>query len=152
MRKSVVLTICVIYILSIVLVGYLGIKLAIFDPILYVQSIELIDDPYSDSYKISHPPRYPDQDFVVKEYSKGLKFRLYCKVMPENATNKEVEFIVNMPDNAVGKLQITSDGEVSVLSDDFDILYAKVYILSKDGQKARSRDFTVQINNFKNPT
>ena len=46
MKKSVIITIIVIYVLAIVVVGFIGLKMKVYDEQKYVEKIECISDGY----------------------------------------------------------------------------------------------------------
>ena len=48
MKKSVIITIIVIYVLAIVVVGFIGLKMKVYDEQKYVEKIECISDGYKD--------------------------------------------------------------------------------------------------------
>ena len=47
MKKSVIITIIVIYVLAIVVVGFIGLKMKVYDEQKYVEKIECISDAVS---------------------------------------------------------------------------------------------------------
>ena len=46
MKKSVIITIIVIYVLAIVVVGFIGLKMKVYDEQKYVEKIECISDGF----------------------------------------------------------------------------------------------------------
>lgn len=85
MKKSVVLAIGVIYVLAIVIVGLIGIKMHIYDAIVYVNEIVCESDDYNaydvddEAYKQGY------SGYIQCEYSANVKVLVKCKYLPENA-------------------------------------------------------------------
>ncbi|MBQ2891451.1 MAG: hypothetical protein IJE45_01005 [Bacilli bacterium] len=85
MKKSVILTISIIYILAIVVVGFLGIALKVYNEKVYVEKIICITDGYvaveNDEYCDGVITVQKNQEVVIK-----------CQVEPDNATNPNLRF------------------------------------------------------------
>lgn len=142
MKKSVVLAIFAVYILSIVIVGLLGMKIAVYDEIKYVDSIKLIDSPNGD-YTVTHGSKNePDTDFIRLEYKKDLSFRLYYEVSPIDATDTRVAFEFDT-EQFSDAIEITSDGIVTVKVN--QLIYVYGFIISQDGNKVKSRKICIYI-------
>lgn len=90
MKKSVIIIIGVIYIASIVLIGFLGMKITSYDEIFYVNKIECINENAvekedgSKSIEFIYDENLPPEENVVQ---------IFWKVYPEDATNRRVEFM-----------------------------------------------------------
>lgn len=111
MKKSVILMIAIIYIIAIVLVGFLGLKMKVYNEKKYVESIECI----SEDYVVNENKINPD-DFdgsIKKTYRKGLKIELVCRVLPENADNKKLKYIYD-EENAPFIITENEDGTAVV--------------------------------------
>ena len=84
MKKSVVILIALIYVASIALVGFLGLKAKSYNVIVYAESIEILND-YSverqtgDKYIIFNPASDTDKSI-----------QLDCKIKPDNASDKKI--------------------------------------------------------------
>ncbi len=141
MKKSVILAILVIYIFAIVVVGLWGIKTYFFNPTVYVSEIQLVDSE-DGAYKVETTPDQPDVDYIRLTYVEGLKFKIYYKVLPDNATSKAVEFDFDTS-KYEGKIEVTSDGEVIVRTN--ERMTIDGFIRSQDGVKAKSRRIRIMI-------
>lgn len=92
MKKSVILTILIIYIIAIVVVGFIGIALKIYDEKKYVESIECSTEGYvpesldgkSDGYIEVQYKKNTDNLVVIK-----------CRALPADATNTKLKLIVD---------------------------------------------------------
>ena len=94
MKKSVILTISIIYILAIVIVGFLGIALKVYNEKVYVEKIICITEGYetvenNDDYDGIINAKV-NQEIVIK-----------CHVEPDNATNPKLRF--EFEDDLLGK-------------------------------------------------
>lgn len=109
MKKSVILAISVIYILAIVVVGFIGMKMKAYNPTIYVESITCISDGYKE---------YPDDQnnadgYIATVYSEGLKVLLKCKISPDNATSKKLEYNYDKTSQTF-KLVVNEDGTATI--------------------------------------
>ena len=87
MKKSVVILIALIFIASVVLVSFFGLQFKTFDEIVYVESIEILEDnlktnPEGQKYVVI----LPDEN-GVRQYQ--IKYRVH----PDNATDDSVTFV-----------------------------------------------------------
>lgn len=118
MKKSVAILIGIIYIVSIVIVGFFGLKIKGYDTTTYVTEVAFVGDDVStmdDGTKL-----------IVIDYSEGLTYQLQWKVSPDDATHPEVRF---------GYDETTTVGEVN--QEGLITFYKKgvisVFIHSTDG-------------------
>ncbi len=118
MKKSVAILIGIIYVVSIVVVGFFGLKIKGFDTTTYVTEVTFIGnelDEMDDGTK-----------FVEITYSETHTYQLKWRVSPDDATHPEVSF---------GYDETTNVGEVS--QDGLVTFYRpgviSVYIHSTDG-------------------
>lgn len=103
MKKSVIILIAVVYILSIFVVSFLGLEIASFNKIVYVENIEIINEVDGDSCMVSSEKRVcvkenhntGDKYFVVKfdPFAEATVVNIDWRVYPDNATNKDVTII-----------------------------------------------------------
>lgn len=86
MKKSVVLVIVLIYIVSIVLVGFIGLKMKVYEENIYVERIVCKNDEFvlDENSNISGK--------IFKTYTEGLRVNIICEVIPENATNQKLDY------------------------------------------------------------
>lgn len=82
MKKSVILTICIIYIFAILIVGFLGQPMKVYGEKVYVDDIECVNKEFN-----------KDTNSIQKIYQEGLVYNLKCIVKPENATEKKLDYI-----------------------------------------------------------
>lgn len=114
MKKSVVILIALIYVASIALVGYLGLKARTYNDVIYVETLEILHEYKTDSNGAKHIVFIPnDED--------DKSFQLNCRVLPENASNQKVIYALeNDCTEAVidenGLLTFTVDGSKQVYS------------------------------------
>ena len=90
MKKSVVILIAIIYISAIALVSFFGLKHKVFDEVVPVSSIEIINDGVeynadTGSYKTT---LRPDEEGV-------RAFRIEYRVHPDNASEASVSFTID---------------------------------------------------------
>ena len=102
MKKAVIILIGVVYVLSIFIVSFLGLEIAAFNKIVYVEKIEIINEVDGDACKVS-----TEKPVCVKENSNGDKYfvvkydpfaeatvvHIDWRVYPDNATNSDVTLI-----------------------------------------------------------
>ena len=89
MKKSVVVLIGIIYIASIALVSFFGLKFKVFEEIVYVERVELLNEDLKESTTSGfdyYTVIYPDEN---GERRYQIKYRVY----PDNATDQTVDFI-----------------------------------------------------------
>lgn len=119
MKKSIILLIFVIYVASIVIIGFFGVKLASYDPVIYVKQIEILND---DLRTNADGDKYILHQFVEGELN---VVTLFTKVWPENATKRNVTYSYSSND----KVEIDKIGNV-IFSAPTTVT---VYIRSQDG-------------------
>lgn len=97
MKKSVIILLAIIYIASIALVSFFGLKFKVFEEIVYVERIELLNEGLEDTgsdefgkYAIVHPDENGEWRYQIK-----------YRVHPDEATNSEVEFSYDTQNTAV---------------------------------------------------
>ena len=94
MKKSVILTIAVIYILAIVVVGFMGIRMQVYEEKVYVDEIVMLTEgykPYTKDTALGESKLNEGIDgYITKSFKEGLKVELKCQVKPDNADNKNL--------------------------------------------------------------
>ena len=90
MKKATLMLIAVVYVASIVVISVLGLKSVVYNRVVPVQKIECINEPdenvdvaYQDGKKL----------IKVKYIDTNTMIQLYWRVLPDDATNKEVRFV-----------------------------------------------------------
>lgn len=129
MKKSVILAIAVIYIASIITVGFIGIALKIrAGDVKYVESINCVTDGYT-----TDPELTSDKDgnkivdgAIPVTFEAGLQVVIKCQAVPSDAKNPTLKYVLdnnagydanNPPDDLTGKqfsYVINNDGTLTV--------------------------------------
>ena len=129
MKKSVIILIGLIYVASIVLVSYLGLKAKSYNDITYAESLVIEND-----YEVG----INGKEITVKANADGTAtFQFICKVLPENAKNTKIIYTVD--DFVKNHVTISESGlltadDIIVGLDDYDF---KVYIASDENPSIR---------------
>lgn len=90
MKKSVILTIVVIYIFAIVIVGFIGIRQGAYNENKYVNDIVIISNNYVKYDVESDEAKSGIEGHISTSFVEGLKIEIKCQVKPDNATNKKL--------------------------------------------------------------
>lgn len=136
MKKSVIIVIGIIYIASIVFIGFFGMKITAFDEIYYVKKVECtnfeITKVASDGAKVIQFIFDP-----AKSQEENV-FQLQWKVLPEDASNRNVEFVYDKESKVgsvdmFGRVFIEGKGSITIdiVSTDGSNIKEKVRIVSK---------------------
>ena len=110
MKKSVIILIALIYIASIALVSFFGLKFKVFDEIVYVSSIELLNT----DIKEANETQKLEYDYYVvirpNAETGERRYQIEYRVHPDNATNQEVDFVY---DESIEGVSVSEDGIVA---------------------------------------
>ncbi len=120
MKKSVVILIAIIYVAAIALVSFFGLQYKVFEEIISVERIEILnsglkDDGNGGKYIVIYPDENGDRRFQIE-------YRVY----PDNATDNSIEFSYDKQNKnvTVDEFGVVSfDGSGSV----------KVWVIARDG-------------------
>lgn len=85
MKKSVIILIGIIYIASIVFISFFGMKMVLYNETVYVEKVECINDDIKENSS--------GEKYIILNYEEGLVYQIRWRVYPDNASNKEVEFV-----------------------------------------------------------
>ena len=119
MKKSVIISIALIYALSIFLVTFFGLKHKTFNEIIYVSQVEIIEDnaSYTASgikYIILSPDENGNRQYQIK-----------WKVTPEDANNTKVDFVydtqkkhVSVDENGLVTFTTSGSADIKVVATD----------------------------------
>lgn len=109
MKKSVVFSIAVIYLIAIIVVGFLGQALKVYNENIYVESISCISEDYK-PYKEKDPEYKEGYSGYIQpdQYTDGLQVLIKCRVEPANATHKDLQYI--SADTSICTIQKQEDG------------------------------------------
>ena len=129
MKKSVLIVIGLVYIASILIIGFFGMRQVVYSNIIYVKEIECINEEARDmgSYKM-----------IVVDYVEGnTGVQLSYRVTPDDATNKDVQFVYNEEQNValvteLGAVIFNSPGLiiVQIKSTDGSVASETVWVLA----------------------
>ena len=90
MKKPVILIIALVYILAIVVVGFLGIPARVYNPTTFVTDIALVFDDKLEKIPEKETDKVPNR---FKVFSDGaITFNITAKPIPNEATNKKIIF------------------------------------------------------------
>ena len=135
MKKSVILMICVVYIFAIVIVGFLGLAMKVYDENKYVKEIQCINKEYKPN------PNKKENDgaedgFINISYEKGLVFNLNCIVKPDDATQKKLEYI-GEDDSTIYSIEVQSDGTANIVFKTDGVAIIIVKATDTEGKKIK---------------
>lgn len=127
MKKSVILAIAVIYIASIITVGFIGIALKIrAGDVKYVESINCVTDGYSSEAVVDREGNKVADGSIEVTYEAGVQVVIKCQAVPSDAKNTTLKYVLdtnagydatNPPDDLTGKTfsyVINNDGTLTV--------------------------------------
>ncbi|MCI5938850.1 MAG: hypothetical protein MRZ17_02955 [Acholeplasmataceae bacterium] len=112
MKKSVILLVSAVYIFAIVIVGFLGLKMRVYDPTIYVEKIVCETKGYHE-YSEEDKIKKDHDGYIQVEYAKDLVVEINCKPNPDNATNKSFDYSILGNTNRY-ELTIKNDGTASI--------------------------------------
>ena len=105
MKKSTILLLVVVYIVSFFVIGLLGHSIRNYDPEIYPESIEIIDP--DNRTTVSKDTTDPDTGellynyyFVYKNYKSGDSVRIRANIKPDNCTYPDVKFTKDASDTS----------------------------------------------------
>ena len=110
MKKSVILIISVIYILALVFVGT-SLKLAVYNPVVYVTDIEVLNDDYVEYTEENQIEDY--KGYIKQKWTDGLKIELKCRAKPYDATNVALNYAYD-PTVTFATFENTSDNSLII--------------------------------------
>ena len=123
MKKSVIVLIAIIYVAAIGLVSFYGLKFKVFEEIIPVESVELLNTGLKVNDK-------GETYVVIRPDEKGRRqYQLEYRVRPDNATDTKVRFEIS---SASGTATVSETGLVVFEKTDT----AKVFIIAADGSNA----------------
>lgn len=128
MKKSVIILIALIYVLSIALVSFFGLKAKDFHEIVYTNGIELLNE----NIKIDKETGEP-YDVVYPDANGEWKYQLKYRVHPDNATDNSVTF--SMDEQAKSYATIDENGIVTLTRANRSVT---ITIQANDGSGAKA--------------
>ena len=131
MKKSVLIVIGLVYIASILIIGFFGMRQVVYSNIIYVREIECINEEARDM---------GDYKMIIVDYIEGnTGVQLSYRVTPDDATSKDVRFIYDENQTVA---TVTDLGTVVFNSPGLIV----VRIASTDGTIASETVWIVAIN------
>lgn len=130
MKKSVVILIAIIYVASIALVSFFGLKFKVFEEIVYVETVELLNTD------IKPAPSSYDCDYyvTVQANSSGeRRYQVLHRVHPDNATDQRVDFVLNPVQTGSSEVQATIDENGLVIFSGTGRAAVIVTVVAKNG-------------------
>lgn len=101
MKKSTLIVIGIIYIASIVIISVFGLKAVVWDVVTPVTAIECLNET-DDKCTVTEEDgkkfikiKFDEPGKLENGVPTGTMLQLYWRVLPDNATNKEVRFVYN---------------------------------------------------------
>ena len=133
MKKSVVILILVIYLASIALVSFFGLDFKIFEEVIYVEKIEILNKG------LKHNDTWGDYVVITPDSEGALRYKIDYRVYPDEATNQDVSFAFDSQATGVtvtdsGLVEFESPGmiKVKVVSTDGTNVEAAITIIAKN--------------------
>ena len=117
MKKSTILLLVVVYILSFFVIGLLGSSIKAYDPEIYPESIEVIDSDNKTTVSKDVRDRKTGQllynyYFVLTNYKNGDSVRLKSIVKPDKCTYSKVNYIKESGDTTFNLDTITTNPNI----------------------------------------
>lgn len=148
MKKSVILTIAVIYILAIVIVGFLGIKMKVYNEKVYVKDIIVLTDGYQEYTDDTNVGKDKIEKgingYIKNTFKEGLKVEIKCQVIPDNATEKKLDYTYLKKDESY-IITIQDDGTAVIEFKKPGVLLLTVNSTDNAGAK---KTIEIMANNF----
>ena len=126
MKKSVVILIAIIYVASIALVSFFGLQFKIFEEIVDVESVEILNEGLKEN------ATWGKYTTIAPDASGEWHYQIKYRVHPDNATNTAVDF--NLAATPEGCATIDENGVVTFSKSGM----AKVYVIATDGTNAEA--------------
>lgn len=131
MKKSVVILIGVIYIAAIALVSFFGLQFKVFEEIVDVEFIELLDKDNKMDYSDYLGGNY----IVVSRDANGeASYQIEYRVHPDNATNQGVNFVYDEVDG----ITVDENGVVKFAANSAENMLT-VIVVAKDGTNKQAK-------------
>ncbi len=150
MKKSVILLIAVIYILAIVIVGFIGLRMKVYNPVIYVDKITCVSKNFKEYTleQLENNPNLKDEvendhlvGYIEEKFVEGLEVEIRCEISPENATDKGLTYSTNVSDKY--ELIVNKDGTCKIKF--YKNAFATVTVESNDNNKSKSR-IKIRVN------
>ena len=103
MKKSVVILIAIIYIASIAVVSFFGLKYKVFEEEIFVEEIRILNDGLKEN------DLWGKYVVIFQNENGEWRYQIQYRVFPDDATNKKVKFAYDHDSKAT----VTDDGVVT---------------------------------------
>jgi len=152
MKKPVIILISLVYILAIVIVGFIGVKARVFNPKTYVEDIEVSFDPKL-TQKTPGPNEATDYKYHI-DSGEAVSFYIRASVLPHEATDQLIIF--EKRDDTVDFYTIQTELKNGYNTATFvcapleydDIKIISVYLRPTDGNKKLVKKIDIVITNW----
>lgn len=150
MKKPVIILVAIIYVISVVIVGFIGIQTRVFNPVVFVTDIQLNFD--ENLAKIDSTAEGVDYAYKIFA-SEEVTFSVTANVLPNNATNKQCIF-EKRDELTSYTFETQFNGEFTITSFKCSpVEYGGVYSLRMkvkptDGNKSLYKVFDIFVYNF----
>jgi hypothetical protein len=138
MKKSVIILIAIIYIASVALVSFFGLKAKLFDQVVYVSEIEILNKDIREAPEFAKA----EYDYYVvispNETTGERKYQIEYRVRPDDATNQEVDFVydkttpgVTVSDSGIVTFEHSGSVIVSLIPKDGGDCSVKIAVMAR---------------------
>lgn len=125
MKKSVIITIAVIYIIAIFVVGFIGMEIKVANELVPVENIICVSEGVKKPTSLD-----AGYDYVInKNYVEGLKVEIKCQILPDNATQKKLDYIY---DDTKTSYQVTVNDDGTAFVEFFEGGSATIRVKATD--------------------
>lgn len=152
MKKTSIIAIALIYLVAVILVGFMGIKLKVYDPVIYAEKIVWNSTEFEnnkqfkvvkDKEKLAEKNIKADAslDYTVFEFTEALTINIKCYCEPLNATNNKLDYYFDNTGLEYVTLKIKDDNTCDL---SFDRAAAfTLFVKSTDGKNIT---YSIRIN------
>lgn len=139
MRKSVILLIGIIFIASVVVINFFGMKMAVYNEVVQVETVKCLNenDPENnveiDTFESKKLIKVKFGEPANKDSLTGTMLQLEYRVYPDNASNKEVKFVYAATTPNV-EFYKNADGKETGLILFYGLTFFTLEIISIDGR------------------
>ena len=138
MKKPVILALIAMYVLSIVVVGYMGGAFKLYNPVQYVESIVCENEEAVETHYTGEDRKQGGDFYISKEFTgEELIFDVVCKVLPVTATETGIEYFCVESDwytmeydskTGTAKLTVSGTGTIMLLATSVDSVKEEIII------------------------
>lgn len=150
MKKPVLIIVALIYIISIVIVGFIGIQTRVFNPVVFVNDIQLnFDENLTKIETTAEGVDYAYRIFADNE----VTFTVTANVIPNNATNKQCIF-EKRDESTEYTFESQFNGEFTIASFKCNpatsggVYSFRIKVKPTDGNKSLFKIFDIFVYNF----